>query len=233
MHAHVVEQLAGYDEGSVGSGSAVNVAFGLALRSPTAYGSQHRWPEVGTAGAATGPITYTLWWNCSDPGTIVSAVAGVCGDPTNAAIGATFAGVLDDPEAVSHTYAAAGSYSAKVIVERGSAAPVEQRVAITVTNLPDLTVSAVVVSSYVSGQANVAIPVTVTRTGGSLTQGTYVTARLYWSSDAQWDASDTQLWESNGSTPDYPNTTLNATGAVTVTASLVIPVTAAALLPTS
>ena len=42
MHAHVVGQLAGNDEGSVGSGSAVNVAFGLALRSPTAYGSQQR-----------------------------------------------------------------------------------------------------------------------------------------------------------------------------------------------
>ena len=40
---YVVEQLAGKLEGSVGSGRAVNVAFVLALRSPTAYGSQHRW----------------------------------------------------------------------------------------------------------------------------------------------------------------------------------------------
>src|SRR5439155_11224325 len=89
--------------------------------------------------------------------------------------------------------------------------------------LPELTVTGSVASTYVSGQTNVAIPVTVTRTGGSLTQGTYVTARLYWSSDAAWDASDTQLWESNGSTPDFPNTVLNSVGSKTVTATVNIP----------
>ena len=49
-------QLAGNVDGSAGSGSAANVALGLALRSPTAYGSQHRWPVVGMAGAAMGPL---------------------------------------------------------------------------------------------------------------------------------------------------------------------------------
>jgi hypothetical protein len=88
---------------------------------------------------------------------------------------------------------------------------------------PDLTVSAGVASSYQSGQANVAIPVTVFRTGGTLTLGTYVTARLYWSSDPVWNASDLLLWESNGSLPDFPNSTLNSRGSNTVTATVNLP----------
>lgn len=88
---------------------------------------------------------------------------------------------------------------------------------------PDLTVSASVASSYLSEEANVQIPMTVTRSGGNLSEGTYVTARLYWSVDAQWDAADTQLWESDGSTPDFPNDVLNEAGTKTVTATVNIP----------
>src|SRR5205807_1393157 len=94
--------------------------------------------------------------------------------------------------------------------------------------LPDVTVAATVAASYVPGQVGVQIPVTVTRTGGSLTLGTYVTARLYWSTDAAWDSTvDTRLWESNGSTPDFPNTVLNSAGSKTVTATVAIPAGAA------
>jgi len=64
---------------------------------------------------------------------------------------------------------------------------------VTVTPLPDLTIGATVASGYTSRQANVQIPVTVTRTGGNLTEGAFVTARLYWSSDAAWDAGDLQI----------------------------------------
>jgi hypothetical protein len=90
---------------------------------------------------------------------------------------------------------------------------------------PDLTTSLTAMGNYATGQANVPIPVTVSRTSGSLTLGTFVTARLYWSIDATWDpTNDTQLWESDGSPPDYPNTTLNTAGTKTVTPNITIPV---------
>jgi alpha-tubulin suppressor-like RCC1 family protein len=90
--------------------------------------------------------------------------------------------------------------------------------------LPDLTVSATVGSAYASGASDVPIPVTVYRTGGSLTRGTYVTARLYWSTNATWEPSvDLQRWESNGDLPDYPNNELNSQGSKTVRATVDIP----------
>jgi len=85
---------------------------------------------------------------------------------------------------------------------------------------PDLTVAATVAGSYSAGQA-ASIPVTVTRSGGSLTLGTYVDARLYFSSDATWDGADTQLWASGSSA--FLNSTLNSSGSVTVTASVTLP----------
>lgn len=95
-------------------------------------------------------------------------------------------------------------------------------VTVTSTALPDLTGSAVVASSVSQGQT-VQLPVTVYRSGGSLSGGTYVLARLYWSMDSTWDGSDVQLWESNGSTPDYPVSALNSNGSKTVNATIVIP----------
>ncbi|GEM_PF-5136872 len=89
--------------------------------------------------------------------------------------------------------------------------------------LPDLTISAVVGSSYTAGQAGVQIPVTVTRTGGNLTQGTFVDAHLFWSTNSTWDASDIRLWRSNNSIPDFPNSVLNSAGSKTVTATINIP----------
>ncbi len=98
----------------------------------------------------------------------------------------------------------------------------------TVPQLPDLTITATVGETYSSEQANVPIPVTVSRAGGKLALGTHVTARLYWSTNSSWEPStDTQLWESNGSTPDFPNPTLNTSGSATVTASITIPAAAA------
>src|SRR3989338_6727119 len=85
------------------------------------------------SGTATGSINYTFWWNCTNTGTSVSSVTSVCGDPWNSTYGAKFDGVTDDPKTVSHTYSSAGTYTAKVIVERGSALPVEAQVTITVT----------------------------------------------------------------------------------------------------
>ena len=85
---------------------------------------------------------------------------------------------------------------------------------------PDLTASAVVGSSYTSGQTGVQIPVTVTRHGSNLTQSTYVHARLYLSTNSTWDSGDTVLWWSNDSNPDFPNSMLNSNGSRTVTATI-------------
>jgi len=89
---------------------------------------------------------------------------------------------------------------------------------------PDLTIAASVGNSYNSGQAGVQVPVTVSRAGGNLPNtSTYVLARLYWSTNSTWDSGDTQLWESNGSTPDFPVSYLNSNGSKTVTATVNIP----------
>ena len=83
-------------------------------------------------GTATGTLNYTFWWNCADVSTSVSTVSASCGDPTNPAIGAKFVGVTANPQTVGHTYATAGTYTAKVIVERTGAAPAQQRVTVRV-----------------------------------------------------------------------------------------------------
>jgi RHS repeat-associated protein len=91
------------------------------------------------------------------------------------------------------------------------------------TTLPDLTSSASVGCKYTSGQTNVQIPVTVRRSEGSLTSGTYVHAKLYWSTNDTQDAGDTVLWSSTDSPPDFPNSVLNSNGSKTVTATVNIP----------
>jgi pimeloyl-ACP methyl ester carboxylesterase len=91
-------------------------------------------PSGASTISASGVVTtmnYTFWWNCSDPGTSVSNVTAKCGDPTDPALGAKFNAVTDNPEATVHTYSAAGTYTAKVIVERGSAPPAQAGTLIT------------------------------------------------------------------------------------------------------
>jgi hypothetical protein len=93
------------------------------------------------SGSATGTINYTFWWNCSNSGTSVSSVMAACGSIPTPAWGTCTSntngmkcdGITDDPKSVSRSYSAPGTYTAKVIAERGSAAPVEARVSITVS----------------------------------------------------------------------------------------------------
>jgi hypothetical protein len=130
------------------------------------------------SGTATGTINYTFWWNCNDPSTSVSYVSSVCGDPWNSTYGAKFDGVWDDPKTVNHTYSTPGTYSAKVIAERGTALPVEQRITITV-NAPPPAISvtpasrdfgSVQVGSYADGTF------TVQNTGGGTLSGSASTS---------------------------------------------------------
>ena len=92
-----------------------------------------------------------------------------------------------------------------------------------IAETPDLTISASLPKTNFNPNERVEVPVTVYRSGGDLTQGTYVTARLYWSQDSYWDGGDIQLWESSGSKPDYSNDYLNTHGSKTVTPAINIP----------
>jgi len=84
------------------------------------------------SGTARGTLNYTFWWNCSDPGISVAGVRPVCGDPTDSAIGAKLDAVTANPMVVSHAYFSPGTYIAKVITERGAAAPAEARATVVV-----------------------------------------------------------------------------------------------------
>jgi hypothetical protein len=114
-------------------------------------------------GTASGTVNYTFWWNCTDAGTSVSTVTAACGDPTNATFGANFDSVNGATQAASTTYAAQGTYSAKVIIERGSAPPAEQRTSITATS-PVLPAPAVSAVSPSSGPTTGGTAVTITGT---------------------------------------------------------------------
>lgn len=96
--------------------------------------------DISYNGSAT-TTNYTFWWNCNDPGTSVSNVMAVCGSISTPPWGSCASnsngykcdGVTDDPKIVYYTYPSAGTYTAKVIAERGSAPPDEDRKTITVT----------------------------------------------------------------------------------------------------
>ena len=89
---------------------------------------------------------------------------------------------------------------------------------------PDLTVFAGGARFFQQGQT-MQIPITVTRTGGVLTSGSYADVRLYLSDNADWDSSDIHLWEANKgqTTLDFPNATLNSDGSMTVIATVAVP----------
>ncbi|MEK7567069.1 MAG: hypothetical protein AAB527_02975, partial [Patescibacteria group bacterium] len=84
---------------------------------------------TGGVSGGTGAINYTFWWNCSSGSSNVSTVTGTCGNPNDPAIGAKFDGVSETSKNVAHVYSAVGSYTAKVIVERGVRAD-EERISI-------------------------------------------------------------------------------------------------------
>jgi len=92
------------------------------------------------------------------------------------------------------------------------------------TPLADLTISAQLEDSYKSGQRQVPVQVTVSLTGGELTEGDYVSAQLFWSTDTIWDRDqDSVLWQSSRTRPDFLNATLNNSGSNAVAATVNIP----------
>jgi len=97
---------------------------------------------------ATGTTSYSFWWNCQNTSTNVGTVEAACGvlpaltpgscsSNTN---GYKCNAVNTDPQTVSHTYAVSGTYTAKVIAERGTALPAEARTA-AISVIPSDTIS--------------------------------------------------------------------------------------------
>lgn len=81
-------------------------------------------------GSSQDAINYYFWWNCDDDNTKLNQVKKACGDPADAVTGAQFENVFTETKTVAHTYDTTGTYSAKVLVERGKAA-VEKRATVT------------------------------------------------------------------------------------------------------
>jgi hypothetical protein len=83
------------------------------------------------SGTAQGTINYTFWKNCSSQSTNISQVVSQCGNWDS-----KFDNENTTSKTVQFTYNQAGTYTPKVIVERGSASPAESRVTINVSSLP-------------------------------------------------------------------------------------------------
>lgn len=94
----------------------------------------------------TGPladkVNYTFWWNCDSASTDIAYLRrpSVCGEPTDPAFGLKYDGQPGGTATTSkttpgHTYPS-GFYTPKVVIERGTASPVEERARITVYNNP-------------------------------------------------------------------------------------------------
>ena len=105
---------------------------------------QNRDLTANVTGGATGNINYTFWWNCDSSASTFDDAKNACGDPTtDSSVGQK----ADDQGPASgdasfttakHIYAP-GTYTAKVVVERGSAPSVERRVTFTVASTPPTT----------------------------------------------------------------------------------------------
>src|SRR3989344_4169739 len=98
--------------------------------------------SANVSGTETGTINYNFWYNCTYTGTVLSTANSTCGTLTTpaagtcvntAGVGYKCNGVNTDPQSVpSYSYSPANTYTAKVIVERGTAPNAEARATVTV-----------------------------------------------------------------------------------------------------
>lgn len=160
---------------------------------------------LNASAAGSGPLSYQ-WYQ------------GSSGNTSNPMSGGSGSSLTVQPSSTT-------TYWVRVSNACGTANSNSATVYVNSPTLPDLTISAGVAGNYASGQTNVQAPVTVFRAGGSLpASGGYVSARLYWSTSSGFSSSAVQLWESNnGSSPDYPVSTLNSSGSRGVTATFNLP----------
>ena len=93
------------------------------------------------SGSATGTINYSFWWDCDEDSTDVTETGTLCGILTKPSagqcietpgIGYKCDGVSANPKTTPHTYEDLGTYTPKVIIERGTAEPAEARITVDV-----------------------------------------------------------------------------------------------------
>lgn len=87
--------------------------------------------------------------------------------------------------------------------------------------LPDLTVTAMAGPAQGNMNQPVMVQVTVNRSGGPLTLGSYVLVRVFASSDQIWDEND--LWLGQSTEQQFLNADLNRDGTVTANLSCLLP----------
>ena len=93
-------------------------------------------------GDSTGLMDFAFWWDCTALEADLATVEGICGSlpvPEEGEceyndLGMRCIGVEDEKQTAVHTYDEIGNYTAKVIVERGEEAPVEDRYKIAAYN---------------------------------------------------------------------------------------------------
>jgi len=93
-------------------------------------------------GDASGLITYHFWWNCNSLESDITSVEAACGvlpQPVTGeclkdGVGMRCNAVANEVQLAEYTYQEIGDFTAKVIVERGSAPPAEDRYQISVVN---------------------------------------------------------------------------------------------------
>ncbi|MDP3954080.1 MAG: PKD domain-containing protein [bacterium] len=142
---------------SVSSLPTVNVSLSASPNAGTS--SINSTLSASVSGTATGTINYSFWWNCTSTSNSVSTTSGSCGSLPSPASGSCASSSVGykcnavtttNPSGVTHTYST-GSYTAKVIVERGSAVPDQATTGINVSTASTYTLT--VNSSGASGVA--------------------------------------------------------------------------------
>lgn len=182
------------------SGNYLNVITGGQTLSVSPVGN----PSSGTAplngvdltatvsGTATGTINYTFYCNRSDSGTNITTPYDW-----------KFDNVSDNPKTVvdACNYLSSGTYTAKVIAERGTATPAESRATI-IVNTPSETVSSpAILSGTSSGTTGTSYTYT---TGGSVSNlGHPVQYQFDWEGDgtelSSWgSATQSKTWSAAG-----------------------------------
>ncbi|MEI8060721.1 MAG: hypothetical protein WCG99_00295 [Candidatus Berkelbacteria bacterium] len=77
---------------------------------------------ASAGGTATGTLNYSIWWDCDNGTTSVASAIAACGNPSDPAKGVKYDATSSTTKTVSHIYST-GFIHAKVIIERGTAAP--------------------------------------------------------------------------------------------------------------
>ena len=121
--------------GAIVLASAVAYA-GFVLFSQKVINAQILGPAVSETQTSGATTNYTFWWNCTSAATNVADATRDCGDPSNPTIGLKEDGVTGDNYSTKTVYKTAGTYTAKVIVERSNLPATAKSISLTVCNGP-------------------------------------------------------------------------------------------------